>query len=54
LIERFFNKIKQSRRAAGYDKPTGNYLAFIQFASIRLALVRMRFDLISIANRLDD
>ena len=37
LVERFFNKIKQCRRAATrYDKLAANYLAFIQVASIRL------------------
>jgi Transposase DDE domain len=39
LVERFFNKIKQCRRVATrYDKLAGNYLAFIQLASIRLWL----------------
>jgi transposase len=39
LVERFFNKIKQSRRiATRYDKLAANYLAFIQLASIRLWL----------------
>jgi transposase len=39
LVERFFNKIKQCRRVATrYDKPSANYLAFIQIASIRLWL----------------
>jgi len=40
LIERFFNKIKQSQRvvAARYDKLAANYLAFIKFASIRIWL----------------
>ena len=39
LVERFFNKIKQCRRAATrYDKLAANYLAFIQLASIRLWL----------------
>jgi hypothetical protein len=38
-VERFFNKIKQCRRAATrYDKLAANYLAFIQLASIRLWL----------------
>jgi transposase len=37
LVERFFNKIKHSRRVATrYDKLAANYLAFIQLASIRL------------------
>ena len=35
LVEQFFNKIKQCRRAATrYDKLAANYLAFIQLASI--------------------
>ena len=35
LIERFFNKIKQCRRAATrYDKLAANYLAFIKLAAI--------------------
>src|SRR5262249_22673783 len=39
LVERFFNKIKQCRRAATrYDKLAANYLAFIQLASIKLWL----------------
>jgi len=39
LIERFFNKIKQSRRVATrYDKLAANYLAFIKLASIRIWL----------------
>jgi transposase len=39
LVERFFNKIKQCHRVATrYDKLAANYLAFIQFASIRLWL----------------
>jgi transposase len=39
LVERFFNKIKQCRRAATrYDKLAANYLAFIRLASIRLWL----------------
>jgi transposase len=39
LVERFFNKIKHSRRVATrYDKLAANYLAFIQLASIRLWL----------------
>jgi len=34
LIERFFNKINQCRRAApGYDKFAANYLAFLKLAS---------------------
>ncbi len=34
LIERFFNKIKQCRRAAPrYDKFKANYLAFLKLAS---------------------
>ena len=38
-IERFFNRIKQCRRVATrYDKLAANYLAFVQFASIRLWL----------------
>ncbi|MGY8662716.1 transposase [Bradyrhizobium sp. UFLA05-109] len=38
-VERFFNKIKQSRRVATrYDKLAANYLAFVQLASIRLWL----------------
>lgn len=38
LIERFFNKIKQSRRVATrYDKLAANYLAFVKLASIRMA-----------------
>ena len=38
-VERFFNKIKQSRRmATRYDKLAANYLAFVQLASIRLWL----------------
>jgi transposase len=37
LVERFFSKIKQSRRVATrYDTLAANYLAFIQLASIRL------------------
>jgi transposase len=39
LVERFFNKIKHCRRVATrYDKLAANYLAFVQFASIRLWL----------------
>jgi len=39
LVERFFNKIKQCRRAATrYDKLAANYLAFIKLASIRIWL----------------
>jgi transposase len=39
LIERFFNKIKQCRRAATrYDKLAANYLAFVKLASIRIWL----------------
>jgi hypothetical protein len=39
IVERFFNKIKQSRRVATrYDKLAANYLAFVQLASIRLWL----------------
>jgi transposase len=35
----YFNKIKQCRRVATrYDKLAANYLAFIQFASVRLWL----------------
>ncbi|WP_440640786.1 IS5 family transposase [Bradyrhizobium sp. PUT101] len=38
-VERFFNRIKQCRRVATrYDRLAGNYLAFIQLASIRLWL----------------
>jgi len=38
-VERFFNRIKQCRRAATrYDKLAANYLAFVQLASIRLWL----------------
>jgi transposase len=37
LVERFFNKIKQYRRAATrYDELSANYLAFIKLASIRV------------------
>jgi transposase len=36
LVERSFNKIKQSRVATRYDKLAANYLAFVQLASIRL------------------
>jgi transposase len=37
LVERFFNKIKQSRRIAPrYDKLAANYLAFIKLVVIRL------------------
>ncbi|MCP3463217.1 IS5 family transposase [Bradyrhizobium sp. CCGUVB23] len=36
-VERFFNRIKQCRRmATRYDRLAGNYLAFVQLASIRL------------------
>jgi transposase len=39
LVERFFNKIKQCRRAATrYDKLAANYLAFVKLACIRLWL----------------
>ena len=39
-VERFFNRIKQCRRVATrYDRLAGNYLAFVQLASIRLWLV---------------
>jgi transposase len=39
LVERFFNKNKESRRlATRYDKLTANYLAFIQLACVRLCL----------------
>lgn len=39
LVERFFNQIKHCRRVATrYDKLAGNYLAFVQLASIRLWL----------------
>jgi transposase len=38
-VERFFNRIKQCRRVAmRYDRLAGNYLAFVQLASIRLWL----------------
>ena len=38
-VERFFNRIKQCRRVATrYDSFAGNYLAFVQLASIRLWL----------------
>jgi transposase len=38
-IERFFDKIKQCPRVATrYDKRAANYLAFVQYASIRLWL----------------
>jgi transposase len=38
-VERFFNRIKQwCRVATRYDRLAGNYLAFIQLASIRLWL----------------
>ena len=38
-IERFFNRIKHSRRiATRYDKLAANYLAFVELASIRLWL----------------
>jgi transposase len=38
-VERFFNRIKQCRRVATrYDRLAGNYLAFVQLASIRLWL----------------
>ena len=36
--EPFFNRIKQCRRVARYDKRAANYLAFVQLASIRLWL----------------
>jgi transposase len=40
-VERFFNRIKQCRRVATrYDRLAGNYLAFVQLASIRLWLRR--------------
>jgi transposase len=36
LVERFFHKIKHCRQVATrYDKLAANYLAFVQFASIR-------------------
>jgi len=36
-VERFFNRIKQCRRVATrYDRLAGNYLAFVQLASIPL------------------
>jgi transposase len=39
LVQWFFNKIKQCRRAASrYDKLAANFLAFAQLASIRLWL----------------
>src|SRR5437868_15084599 len=39
LIERFFNKIKQCRRAAArVDKRAANYLAFVKLVSIRIWL----------------
>jgi len=35
-VERFFNRIKQCRRVATrYDRLAGNYLAFVELASIR-------------------
>jgi transposase len=38
-VERFLNRIRQCRRVATrYDKLAANYLAFVQFASIRLWL----------------
>lgn len=38
-VERFFNMIKQCRRAATrYDRLAANYLALVQLASIRLWL----------------
>lgn len=37
LVERFFNRTKQCRRAATrYDKLAANYLAFIKLPSIRI------------------
>jgi transposase len=39
LVERFFNRIKQCRRAATrYDELAANYLAFIKLAAIRIWL----------------
>ena len=38
LIERFFNKIKQCRESQLVTTARGNYLAFVQLASIRLWL----------------
>ena len=39
LVERFFNRIKQCRRAAiRYDKLAANHLAFIKLAAIRIWL----------------
>jgi len=39
LVERFFDKIEQSRRVATrYDKLAANYLAFVKLACIRLWL----------------
>jgi len=36
-IERFFNKLKHSRRCATrYDKLTNSFLGFVQLATIRL------------------
>ena len=41
-VERFFNRIKQCRRVATrYDRLAGNYLAFVQLASIRLWLAAL-------------
>jgi transposase len=38
-VERFFNKLKQSRRiATRYDKLGANLFAFIQLAAIRISL----------------
>ena len=49
LVERFFNKIKQCRRAATrYDKLASNYLAFIQLASIGFWLRVYEFTALSV------
>jgi transposase len=38
-VERFFNKLKHSRRiATRYDKLGSSYLAFLQLAAVRISL----------------
>jgi len=53
-VERFFNRIKQCRRVATrYDSLAGNYLAFVQLASIRLWLAA-RYEYTPFCNGPDD
>jgi len=41
LIERFFNKLKQYRCIATYDKLAATFFAFIQFAAVMIWLSQL-------------